>query len=38
MRARAYTWDASARALGRIYDEAIARRTATQTPRRASLA
>ena len=28
MRARAYTWDTAARALGRIYDEAIARRTA----------
>jgi glycosyltransferase involved in cell wall biosynthesis len=27
MRARAYTWDTAARALGRIYDEAIARRT-----------
>ncbi|HET9268276.1 MAG TPA: glycosyltransferase family 1 protein [Vicinamibacterales bacterium] len=27
LRARAYTWDTAARALGRIYDEAIARRT-----------
>jgi len=33
MRARAYTWDTAARALGRIYDEAIARRSATQTAR-----
>ena len=33
LRARAYTWDAAARTLGRIYDEAIARRSATQTAR-----
>ena len=33
LRARAYTWDTAARALGRIYDDAIARRSATQTAR-----
>jgi glycosyltransferase involved in cell wall biosynthesis len=33
MRARAYTWDTAARALGRIYDEAIARREATRSAR-----
>jgi glycosyltransferase involved in cell wall biosynthesis len=32
-RARAFTWDAAARALGRAYDEAVAHRSGTQTAR-----
>jgi glycosyltransferase involved in cell wall biosynthesis len=31
-RARAFTWDASARALGRVYDEAVARRAGRPGP------